>query len=279
MDKRERLGAVVLCIVKAGLFFLAYFVSQLIVGGVLGVIFAVSSPDKDLVQILNERTLELSLFSNLISIVCCILIMRFMEKKDTQSGLSMNVDFPRPVTTLGFCLALGVFGQLFSTYVLNVLIEFPEEWVEQVEQSSAMMTSGSLALQIVTLAIVAPLAEEIIFRACIQGSLSKGLPSVIAIALTSVIFGVMHGDFIRIIYATILGALMCWLYSAFKSIFPSLVFHLAYNMTSLFITGMSLLTFIISTIFFAISLAFIIYLYCKSRKQINIEGDNNNEAL
>ncbi|MBO5374891.1 MAG: CPBP family intramembrane metalloprotease [Clostridia bacterium] len=282
MDKREKIGLVLADALKAGAYFLIYFLSQILVGIVLGVVFMIAMPSESIDDILVTRSLEISVISNVISIVFCVLLMRVMEKKSTAEGLDMNVSFIRPKTVLGLSLALGVFGQ-YAIAVFLSFIPFPESWIEMQGASSDLITSGSLAMQFIAVAIMAPLAEEIIFRVCIQGTLSRHLPKWVAIISTSFIFGLMHGNPIAIIYATVLGILMGWLYSEFKSIFPSMVFHFGFNLTSILMgQNPPFILFLIATAFFAVSLAFLAYLSTLNKTGDNTthdEGDNDNEAL
>jgi membrane protease YdiL (CAAX protease family) len=78
---------------------------------------------------------------------------------------------------------------------------------------------------------MAPLLEEILFRGMILSTLKENMHPWIAIAISSVMFGVAHGTPIGIIYATALGLVMGWLAVRLGSIIPSLAFHIAYNAT------------------------------------------------
>ena len=281
MDKKEKISLALVDILKAGAYFLIYFLSQILVGIVLGVVFMIAMPNESIDELLVVYSLEITVISNAISIIFCIVLMRAMEKKSTADGLDMKVSFIRPKTVLGLSLALGVFGQ-YALIMLLSLIPFPESWWDMQSTNSELITSGSFGMQIVAVAIMAPLAEEIIFRACIQGTLSRHLPKWVAIVSASLIFGLMHGNPIAIIYATILGILMGWLYSEFKSIFPSMIFHLGFNLTSILMgNGPPIIIAIIATTFFAVSLAFLAYISVlnKTGGNKNDEGDNNNEAL
>lgn len=273
MNKKERASEIIISMLKALAYVLVYFGAQIAVGFVLGFV-VIFDQDISVDKILTEKAMEISILANMISVVCCLWLSRIMNKQGTGEAFRLNLDFNRTGKIIGLCLAIGVFGQYAVTFLLNAVIKFPDSWVEAQEQNTQLMQQGSFTAMFIAIAIVAPLAEEIIFRACFQGALQSHLPKWVAIAISSVAFGLMHGTPIGIIYATVLGVLMGWLFSELNSVLPSMIFHLGFNFTSIFITSLSPVIFIISILCFALAFGYLIYLCKKNRN----EGDNN-EAL
>ena len=66
------------------------------------------------------------------------------------------------------------------------------------------------------------------------GALSKTCNKWLAVIATSIVFGIVHGHPIAIIYASFLGVLMGWLYIKTQSVLAPVIFHMVYNMASLF---------------------------------------------
>lgn len=280
MNKQEKLSRALISLVKAGGFFIIYFASQIITGFVVGLILAFTSVDID--AFVAKNTMAISVISNVVAIIGCLLLLKFIKKEsDASAALDMNFNFCSMKSVLGFCLALGAFGQFAISFILS-LIPFPESWIEAHGENSSVITNSSVGMQILAVAIVAPLAEEIIFRTCIQGSLAKGLPKWVAIVLTSVIFGVMHATPIAIIYATALGILMGWLYAEFKSIIPAMIFHLAFNLMSIIMDKMPILLFFVSPVIFVVCIVYLAR-YARENKAYQQlteqKGDNDDEAL
>lgn len=278
MDKKDKINLALVSVIKAIAFFFVYFLAQMLVGFVLGLALAIASPDSDLNEIINSRAMEITLISNIISIFGCIFLMRLFKKKGAVESFDINTDFSRAGTISGLCLALGISGQFAIMLILSIL-PFPESWFQMHNESSQIILQSNMAMQIIAVAIVAPLAEEIIFRACIQGTLSQGLPKWASILIASVIFGLMHGSPLAIVYATALGILMGWLYAKFDSIIPSMIFHFGFNLTTLLISSETLfiVVFVFTAIFFA-CLGFLIKfarLQAEENKRKELEGDNN----
>ena len=53
-----------------------------------------------------------------------------------------------------------------------------------------------------------------------------------AIALTSTVFGLLHGQIIWIMYAIILGMVLGLGYVLYDSIYPAIVLHMSFNLVS-----------------------------------------------
>ena len=96
-------------------------------------------------------------------------------------------------------LALGTYVACFASaigLVVVVQILFPNFDMAQ-SQSLPFERGGyysqyALVWMYVTLAIVAPLAEEVIFRGYLFGKIRKFLPAGLTVVITAVVFGLMH---------------------------------------------------------------------------------------
>lgn len=95
-------------------------------------------------------------------------------------------------------------------------------------------------LGVISIAVLAPLLEEVLFRGAIQGFLLRKYPSRpwLAIITASLIFGVIHMNPIQIFYATMLGVVFGWIYYRTGSLVPCIIGHVLNN--SLAAAGMVL---------------------------------------
>ena len=122
----------------------------------------------------------------------------------------------------------------------------PDSWVQAQNDTYSDVNAASPLMKFLSVGLMAPIVEEILFRGLILGTLKKNMHPWIAILLSALLFGVAHGTPIGIIYATGLGILMGWLFVKFNSILPVMVFHIAYNCTVAYSEGISLPVAIIS---------------------------------
>ena len=83
---------------------------------------------------------------------------------------------------------------------------------------------------IISIAIMAPLVEELLFRGAIQGHLlRKGMKPVYAILIASAVFGIVHMNPIQIPFAFAIGLIFGWLYYRTGSVVPGLIGHFINN--------------------------------------------------
>lgn len=80
--------------------------------------------------------------------------------------------------------------------------------------------------------ILAPIAEELIFRGAILRVLLNTFEHKgrwIAIALTALIFAFIHGNIAQGVHAFIIGLALGWMYMRTKSVLPGIVLHWVNN--------------------------------------------------
>ena len=114
-----------------------------------------------------------------------------------------------------------------AMYVLNLLIEqigIPNT----LEDTFLDMSSNPLG--IISMALLAPILEELLFRGAIQGYLQKVCKKPwSAIIISSLIFGVVHMNPAQIPFAFLLGMMFGWLYYRTGSLLPGIVGHALNN--------------------------------------------------
>lgn len=95
------------------------------------------------------------------------------------------------------------------------------------ETIETMLTSGA---GIISMAILAPVLEELLFRGAIQGTLMHFFKNPwVGIVIASLLFGVIHGNPVQIFYATCLGLGFGWIYYRTGSLLPAIVGHILNN--------------------------------------------------
>ena len=106
---------------------------------------------------------------------------------------------------------------------------------------------------IVCTGILAPIMEELIFRYGILGSLKEKGP-ILAIGVSSVLFGVMHMNIIQGGYACLMGIVLGYLYWKTNNINTSILLHISVNLSSVFTTFLPIHELLSLSIFVAIML-------------------------
>ena len=127
---------------------------------------------------------------------------------------------PRPL----LISTLLVFTSMFA---LNIFVQwFPLEDT----LSDTFQGLSRNAVGIVVLAFFGPLLEEVLFRGAIQGALMRyfGRPWP-AIIVAALVFGVFHMNPVQIVYATLLGVVLGWIYYRTGSLLSVIVGHVLNN--------------------------------------------------
>lgn len=127
---------------------------------------------------------------------------------------------------LGFCLNCFVGG------VMNLLPITPEVAKNYMEMSSAPVEGVHPILAFFIIAVVAPVIEETFFRGTLLRRLAAEIQPFYALILISLIFGLLHGQIIWIIYASVLGLVLGMIYLLYGSIYPSMIVHISFNLVS-----------------------------------------------
>ena len=129
----------------------------------------------------------------------------------------------------GWTAAFCAFGAVGLFVVLRlVLALLPAAWMADYSEYMDVLLSDGL-LPAVSIVLVGPLAEELMFRGVIQTRLERAMPVWAAVAVQAVLFGVTHGTPIQMAYAFLIGLAFGVLRSRTGSILPGFAAHAAFN--------------------------------------------------
>ena len=83
---------------------------------------------------------------------------------------------------------------------------------------------------VISITFVAPILEEVLFRGTIQGYLMRCFKNpYVGIIIASLVFGVFHLNPIQIVYASLLGFILGWIYYRTRSLLPVIIGHILNN--------------------------------------------------
>lgn len=126
------------------------------------------------------------------------------------------------IASVVFILALG----LWTNY-LSELADLPNSMQETFE----MMMRHPLG--IIAIVIMAPIVEELLFRGAIEGYLlRKWKHPAGAIVFSSLVFGLVHGNWVQAPFAFVIGLALGWMYYCTGSLLPGILMHFVNNSTA-----------------------------------------------
>ena len=156
----------------------------------------------------------------MVAVTCLIFVCR---KKKVTKELSLRKFHGGAVVPL---ILMGLGMNVLTILVMGFL---PEELLNSYEQASSVYDEVGLIVLLHTL-ISAPVVEEWVLRGLVFDRMKKGMPTIVAMLISSVLFGLLHGNAVWIAYAAVLGMLLAWVFDRTKSLLASILFHFSYNL-------------------------------------------------
>jgi membrane protease YdiL (CAAX protease family) len=77
--------------------------------------------------------------------------------------------------------------------------------------------------------LLGPIGEELVLRGWLQSQLERRWSPLVAVLVTALVFGVMHGVDVRLGYFVTLGAMFGTAAIAFRSLWAAIILHMSVN--------------------------------------------------
>ncbi len=130
------------------------------------------------------------------------------------------------IAFLATAFFLMMAGSYIATFLMNALEAFKGgEITNAIDQQ---ITQSSPLENLILVVIIAPIAEELMFRKLI---IDRLLPysEVLAVTVSGLFFGLLHGNFYQFFYAAFLGILFSYVYAKTGKILHTIVMHMIIN--------------------------------------------------
>jgi len=120
---------------------------------------------------------------------------------------------------------------LCAATLIYVAKQVPGFDINQVQETGFdnLMRYYEYLLAFITLVVIAPIAEEVLFRGYLYGKLRKFLPVWVAVVITSVLFGFIHAQWNVAIDVFALSIVACTLREVTGSIWAGILLHMLKN--------------------------------------------------
>ena len=169
-------------------------------------------------------------FISVILIVIYLILAVFIVKKH-EPGVKLGY-----VKGFIFCLVMGFafygIAGLWFELVDRFLVAIPFI-AENVEYFSGVyddLESGAYIWSLLSISIIGPVVEEILFRLLIFNSLERISKSPwFAIIVSGVLFGIWHMIFVQSVYTAVMGCIMGLIYYKTRNIFYTILIHIINN--------------------------------------------------
>lgn len=196
---------------------------------------------QELSSFLTSKTLIIMIILSIILLP--IFIKKYKNLKSDKIKKIENKDYIKIVVT-----------SIFISVTLNLIFYLINMWIPFTNRYNITSTKFSM---IITTGILAPILEEYLFRGIVYNELKTFNSKKLALVLTTIVFALMHRELSQIIYATLIGIYLIYLYIKTNDIKLPIIAHITINTSTLLF-----LPFIVSAnIFIQIVLIFIFSFY------------------
>lgn len=208
--------------------FVGFMVAQVIVGLLLYLLHVIKVP----LNAIDEPTIQT--IGSLVIYVLSLLIvigLPWLVKKYKTSKQDLGLDHHMTWTDLLLAPAAFIVYILLSFVLTSIATHFPFYNVEQAQNTgfSGLSHGYEYILAFLTLVIIAPVAEETLFRGYLLGKLRRYVPVWAAVIITSLLFGIVHFAWNVGVDVFALSIVLCVLRIQTGRLWPSILLHMIKN--------------------------------------------------
>ncbi|SHI99578.1 CPBP family intramembrane glutamic endopeptidase [Parasporobacterium paucivorans] len=177
----------------------------------------------------QDAVLNQSLLITCVAAIATLLLYFVKYRKNIQ----IDVEMQKVNISFGYAALLGMMASVSLSRLLS-LLPIDNLFGNYAEVQNTLF-GGNIFMEILTLAIIVPVLEEILFRGLVYGRMSRYSGRRAAAVISSIIFGIYHMNLLQGIYAFILGMLLVFVYEKYQSIMAPVILHAFANGFSIFL--------------------------------------------
>ncbi len=258
------------CIWRVGIYYVILFCYYII--GVLGVACFSMKENTSLVQLLEKTVLffneNTSFFYVLISILSIIsYYFLFIRKKDKLNENSERAKTKKDVALLAF--SFGMAAAMIVNMVYNIIY-----WNDNGEMIEVSLCE--FVVYFLGTVVLAPFIEELLFRKMLFTRLKNYISVRNATIVSSLLFGLMHGEVFDFIYTFIIGIILSILYDRFRKIIYPMLMHIGFNLMAVLIQTVEIYSSRICLV--VIGIGFVVCIFTWYRIALADRGRKDNEV-
>lgn len=231
----------------------SFFLFSAVLFGMLGVQLIDLIWDIDMMSIEVEKieasqhddyraAFQLSNFLNQIGAHLIAALTFFQISQKSGLGFARFSGKPKPkliglMFLLGICTLLGgLLINIINDWMVGDVLNLQKIVDDASEHYSSIQTillgggNSAIVINILLLGLVAPLCEEVFYRAGVTQLLLRTFPNKLAaIVLSALIFSLMHFEFNGFLLRFLMGLGLAWVFFKTGTIWAGLILHAAYN--------------------------------------------------
>lgn len=184
---------------------------------------------EELMRVVYDKAMLLTFISGLIAIPVLYLFY-YLDKKRSRDMHMVVIYVPLPLHLYIYSALFGIFACLSLNNFIDLIgiINFSPIYQELADK----VFGGSMIITFLTSVCMAPILEELLFRGLIYKRLRFVCKPIIAAIISSLAFGITHGNLVQFVYAFLAGMLLSYVYEKYKNIWAPILFHFCANAVS-----------------------------------------------
>lgn len=168
----------------------------------------------------------------LITIPVMLVLFHKDRKKEKNLGIVPNKKAPVWKYAAVALIAAAMCVGLNNLIVIGNLQAVSESY----EKTMETFYSAGFGTQILSLGILIPISEELVFRGLMFKRLRERTNFRQAAIYSAVVFGIFHGNLVQMIYGIILGLMLAYVYEKYGSVKAPILAHIVMNIISVVAT-------------------------------------------
>ena len=178
-----------------------------------------------------------TLFRNLLFLIVFgfwyIMVFVREEKTDIFDSLIHRIRSLKKPLLLLTLIPAGYLLQFLITHLMRYLTTAFPDLMKNYNSTVGSLIEGNVPLLvIITVTLISPVAEEIMFRGLTQKYAEKAIGALPAIIFQAALFGVYHMNIVQGIAALIFGILFGFMARKSGSLIPSILLHAVFNLSA-----------------------------------------------
>lgn len=181
------------------------------------------------------QSIWITVAASLISIPIMLLFMKKDVRDEYKAHCHVTYDTV-PVWIFIAAFVLGITAGATGNVIIS-LSGLADAFVDELEQMDAQIYQGSIIVQVIAVGILAPIAEELVFRGLVYHRMRYQISFIPAMIMSALIFAMYHGNITQGVYAFLLGCILALVYEKTQNILTSILLHCGANIFSIAATA------------------------------------------
>lgn len=194
----------------------------------------------DLSLSISERMLQYTTQLEGITALIVIPVILYMFHRDRKNERLAGVIPNRKAPLWKYGAVAGIAAALCVGLNDLILISGISSYSASYQQTSDSLYSAPFGMQLLCLGVLVPISEELVFRGMMFKRLREQSGFMHAAIFSSVVFALLHGNMVQMLYAFATGMMLSYVYEKYGSVKAPATAHVVMNLISVMATRFGL---------------------------------------